>query len=152
MIPSWGKGSKYWASIRQVPERRTQEHTHHRLLPLRLGSHNVEKGTSVHVTGTSSQRKGFQTEWLLFFLPAPFPELKCPSHRLHLPCASLSLYIWPLRSVYVVEEQGESLSAGAIYFFFLIVSLPLFIKNITVWKLATGSPGSKIRCSLTLFF
>lgn len=134
VMSSWGKGRWCRASTQQVPERRAQEH---RLLTLRLGGHNVEKGTTVGVAGTSSKRKGSQTEeWLLFFLPEPFLNFKCPSHKFHLPGSSPSLYIWPLRSAYMgVRGQGRGEEVGLVhacrfFFFFLIMSLLLFIKNI----------------------
>lgn len=105
-MPSSEKGSR--ASTQQVPERRAQEH---RLLTLRLGGHNVEKGTSVHVAGTSSKRKGSQTEeLLLFFLPEPFPKFKCPSQVPSARLQPFSVYL-TLRSAYMGgrgQGQGRS--------------------------------------------
>lgn len=62
--------------------------------PVLETGHEAEKGTSMPVARTSSQRKEFQTEFsLLLLLPVSFSELKSQRSRLCTPCSPFSVRI-----------------------------------------------------------
>lgn len=152
MMSRGGKERKYQASTWQVPERRTQEHTHHHLLPWRLGSHTTEEGDFSSCYWNQLIEEGVPDRAIVVF-PASaisrieMSESQAPS-ALHQPC---SVYLTPEVCVYGRRAGWVPDCRGFFFFFFLlVVSLPLFIKNITLWTPTAGIPGPRIWCSLTL--